>query len=107
MNWRPLLLHFYPRSHVGNDSCRSIAHISVLNFYPRSHVGNDKQAGLEEALDYHFYPRSHVGNDDGVRQLEDAGFTFLSTFPRRERLQTNGEAVGGTDFYPRSHVGND
>ena len=33
--------HFYPRSHVGNDSIAVEWFLTVDYFYPRSHVGND------------------------------------------------------------------
>ena len=54
-----------------------------------------------------FYPRSHVGNDMLYASAVTPVILFLSTFPRRERLEKGTLLPGAGYFYPRSHVGND
>ena len=79
------MIHFYPRSHVGNDGRRWDSYIWGSNFYPRSHVGNDLRRSTALPITRHFYPRSHVGNDWILPLMSSVIDAFLSTFPRRER----------------------
>src|SRR5699024_2301919 len=52
----------------------------------------------------YFYPRSHVGNDADNANLIEVVEVFLSTFPRRERLDKNKawiRAVAFLSTFPR------
>ena len=100
-------LYFYPRSHVGNDLVPSKRCRITRYFYPRSHVGNDSIGRRVEFVQFNFYPRSHVGNDSALEGKPSVLMIFLSTFPRRERLDSIVDDIANCDFYPRSHVGND
>ena len=123
-------MHFYPRSHVGNDLlCNMIdeAYMKFLSTFPRRERLLTFSRGSRK-MD--FYPRSHVGNDWLSGLMTNRGRLFLSTFPRRERRRCRkGISVSMQFlstfprrerpplshisrraeyyFYPRSHVGND
>ena len=59
-----LILHFNPRSRVGNDSC-FINITSIYGYFnPRSRVGNDEKINNISVIKCYFNPRSRVGNDE-------------------------------------------
>ena len=78
------------------------------NFNPRSHEGNDSCRTPSFPLHCHFNPRSHEGNDFHLIIHRHQLFKFQSTFPRGERLSIGQESfIRSQNFNPRSHEGND